>query len=599
MVQKANLTWKSADLYLGLALFNFLLCIMLLIFFSPERTVFENMKSLKKYENINWKQAQLELFKLQTEILKAYRTGNTKEVLKAQHALTRSFAARALAVRKVTTNKGKNTPGIDKIVLKTNEQKFKAITNVKNLSSYKAQPVRRIYIPKANGKLRPLGIPTIMDRIVQTLFYFAIDPIAEETACKRSYGFRLHRGVHDNAQYLKLVLGNYTSTRRYVLKADIQGFFSSVNHNWLLDNVIIDKRILKEILKAGHVEDFILHDTSEGFPQGSAISPSLANLVLNGLEEHLGKEFLTTRYADDFIVAGKSPEELRNLALPKINSFLIERGLSLDPDKTRIFSIEEGFEFLGFYFREYPDKNRAKGTKKGIFLIKPSPIKVKTFVRELKAIVKKYKNRPFYDLVAKLNQKLRGWAEHYKKVSSQQTFSTINFHVWTALWFMIKKKHRRRSKTWLYKTYFVKVKENKWVFVGKKGTNSLTLFQIPYVTIKYHWLCKDANAYDPAFIEYFYKRNVSESKNVLLSGGTKSAIAKIQNGYCPVCEMSLFNGEDLEIHHILPRREGNDHSLKNLKLLHKLCHKQIEYSKDSSLKAVWLKKGILLPEKKK
>ena len=168
---------------------------------------------------------------------------------------------------------------------------------------------------------------------------------------------------------------------------------------------------------------------------------------------------------------------------------------------------------------------------------------------------------------------------------------------------MIREKHRRRSKTWLYKTYFEKVGENKWIFVRKKGKNKdeekLILFQIPYVPIKRHVLCKDLNAYDLASIEYFYKRNVSASKNVLLSGGTKSALAKLQKGYCPACEMSLFNGEDLEIHHILPRRESENHSLKNLKLLHKLCHKQVEYSKDSNLRAAWLKKGILSPEKRK
>jgi len=264
----------------------------------------------------------IELFKLQSGILKAYRTGVVEDVLKAQHNLTRSFAARALAVRKITTYGGKNTYGIDKVLLKRNEDKFKAIHIVKDLSSYESQPVRRVYIPKANGKLRPLGIPTIRDRIVQTLFYFATDPMAEETACKRSYGYRLHRGVHDNATYLKLVLGSYTSTRRYLLKADIAGFFPSVNHNRLLENVIMDKRILKEFLKAGYLENYVFHDTDEGFPQGSPVSPPLANLTLNGLEEYLGKDFLTARYADDFIVAGKSPEELRNVALLKINAFL-------------------------------------------------------------------------------------------------------------------------------------------------------------------------------------------------------------------------------------------------------------------------------------
>jgi RNA-directed DNA polymerase len=195
----------------------------------------------------------------------------------------------------------------------------------------------------------------------------------------------------------------------------------------------------------------------------------------------LDKEFLTTRYADDFVVAGKSPEELRNAALPKINSFLLERGLKLDLDKTRIFSIEEGFDFLGFNFRKYPNKHRAKGTKKNIFLVKPSPINVKTFIRKLIIIIKKYKSWSVYDLVLKLNQKLRGWAKHYKKVSSKKIFGTIHYHVWRALWTMIRKKHRRRSTTWLYRTYFEKVGENNSIFVGKKGKNKekkLTLFQI-------------------------------------------------------------------------------------------------------------------------
>lgn len=165
----------------------------------------------------------------------------------------------------------------------------------------------------------------------------------------------------------------------------------------------MDRRILREFLEAGHFKDFIFHDTLEGFPQGSPVSPSLANLTLNGLEEHLGKEFLTTRYADNFIVAGKNPEELRNVASPKINSFLLERGLKLDPDKTRIFPIKEGFDFLGLNFREYPDIRRIKGTKKEVFLVKPSPTKVKTFIRELIVIIKEYKNRSSYDLVSKLN----------------------------------------------------------------------------------------------------------------------------------------------------------------------------------------------------
>ena len=154
------------------------------------------MKIAKNYDDINWQQCRKELFRLQFEVLKAYRTNDKEKfnkIQQAQHSLTRSFAARCLAVRKVTSNSGKDTPGIDKVVYKTKKEKFDIIKEIKDLSHYKAQPVRRVYISKSNNKLRPLGIPTMKDRIVQTLFHFAIDPIVEETTDSRSYGFRLYK----------------------------------------------------------------------------------------------------------------------------------------------------------------------------------------------------------------------------------------------------------------------------------------------------------------------------------------------------------------------------------------------------------------------
>lgn len=264
------------------------------------------MKIATSWNTINWKKAESDLANLQYEILKAHRKGDCNLVLTTQHMLIKSFAARCLAVRKVTSNQGGKTLGIDEKTYNTDLEKFLAVQAVKDLRNYESNPVRRVYIPRPDGKKRPLGIPTIKDRVVQTLFLFALDPIAEEQADTRSYGFRMYHGVHDCVTYLNLVCSSYTATRRYVLDADIEQFFPSVSHQWLLDNIPINKRILNEFLKAGFYEDLAFSPTNEGFPQGSPISPALANMSLNGLQEWLGAEFLFVRYADDFLVLGKT-----------------------------------------------------------------------------------------------------------------------------------------------------------------------------------------------------------------------------------------------------------------------------------------------------
>jgi RNA-directed DNA polymerase len=407
----------------------------------------KSYKIARNYDEIDWAQSQKELASLQYDVLKAYREKDSQKTILAQNKVVRSFAARSLAVRKVTSNKGAKTKGIDGIMISTKKDKFKLIQKLKNIgpSNYEAKPVRRVFIPKSPGKNRPLGIPTIVDRVVQTLYYFALDPIAEEQADIRSYGFRKYRGVNDCAIYLKLVLGNYTATRRFILKCDIKGFFPSVAHEWLLKNIPMDKRILEKFLKAGFLDNHIFNTTEEGFPQGSPISPTLANMTLNGLMDHIGGKFLMTRYADDFVIAGKTREELLNEAYPKVREFLEIRGLQLETEKTKVMEISEGFDFLGYHFREYYDPTRIKGTKQGIFLVKPSKEKIQQFKREISRTVRKYRKPPLYVLLQILNEKLRGWAEHYRTVTSQAAFKSIHYHVWKITWPMLLKKHRRRN----------------------------------------------------------------------------------------------------------------------------------------------------------
>jgi RNA-directed DNA polymerase len=549
----------------------------------------------KNYDEINWAYSQKKLAVLQHDILEAYKKKDSHRILITQNKLIRSFAARSLAVRKVTSNKGAKTKGIDGVSITTKVDKFKLIKELKNISpsSYEAKPVRKVLIPKTPGKLRPLGIPTILDRVVQTLYYFALDPIAEEQADIRSYGFRKYRSVNDCVIYLKLVLGNYTATRRYVLKCDIKGFFPSVAHAWLLKNIPMNKTILEKFLKAGFVDNHIFNTTEEGFPQGSPISPTLANMALNGLSDCIGEEFRMTRYGDDFVILGKTKEALLNEAYPKIQDFLKIRGLELE--KTQVVEISEGFDFLGYHFREFYDPARIKGTKKGIFLVKPSKAKIQEFKKLISKTVRENTKSPMYVLIQILNEKLRGWAEHYRTVTSQKAFSSIHYHVWNTTWAMLRKKHRTRNVKRILEKYYCKRLGNKWILRCEQsdGKSEMTLFQIPYVEMRRHQLCDSGNPYDPENYEYFKRRLSRSARYSILLGRMRSNLLKIQKGKCPVCTNSLLNGEDLEVHHILPRKDGGSDKPKNLLLLHKECHKQVTNSKNENTIAIWRQQGII------
>jgi RNA-directed DNA polymerase len=547
------------------------------------------------YKNINWKLCNIKLLNLQHEILKAFRVGNKSQVKKLQHDLIRSFSARALAIRKISSNKGNNTPGIDGQLMNTDELKMVCINRLKNLKNYKASPVKRIHIRKNDGKTRPIGIPTFFDRAVQTLFLFTIEPIMEEISCDRAYGFRLGKSLHDCATYLFFVLASVTATRRFILCTDIDKFFDSVSHTWLLNNVPMNRAILHEFLKAGFLHLNVKYATHVGFPQGSPISPALANIALSGMQKFLGPEFLCTRFADDFVVLGKTFNNLKTTGLTLINEFIALRGLKLNLSKTKIYNIQEGFDFLGLNFREYSDKTRIRGTKLGALLIKPKKSKINEFIKDLTQTVKSHKNsKNFLLLIIKLNQKLRGFAEHYRKYVAKKIFSFINFRLFKTIYSMIKKKHRGRNATWRNRAYFCKIKKTNWNFCYKiRGKVVISLFNITQVPIKRHRLAKTGNPYDPENYANFKARTKLLANSCITSSKTKAILLTKQKGYCPVCGERLQNQEDLNIHHISPKKKGGSHKIKNLLLLHKICHVQVEISTDTALQATFLREGFI------
>ncbi len=295
------------------------------------------------WHTINWQKVHENVRRLQARIVKATQAGRWGKVKALQHLLTHSFGGKVLAVKRVTENQGKRTPGVDKETWSTPDSKAAAVQKLQH-RGYRPKPLRRVYIAKSNGKLRPLGIPCMRDRGMQALYLLAVDPIAETLADPNSYGFRLQRSTIDAIEQCFTVLSKKRSPE-WIIFGDIRSCFDEISHDWLLANIPMNKTILHKWLKAGFVDKHVFHPTELGTPQGGICSPVLANMTLDGLEKELRQRFPKPktgynakvnliRFADDFIITGISKQVLEEEVKPLVEQFLQKRGLSLSPQKT-------------------------------------------------------------------------------------------------------------------------------------------------------------------------------------------------------------------------------------------------------------------------
>jgi RNA-directed DNA polymerase len=278
---------------------------------------------------INWIAVNRNVSRLQARIVKATQQKKWGKVQSLQRLLTHSFSGKALAVKRVTENQGKDTPGVDQITWNTPQDKIDAVYSLKQ-RGYQPLPLRRIYIPKKNGKKRPLGIPVMKDRAMQALYLLALAPVAETTADTHSYGFRPQRSTADAIEQCFLVLGRQ-SAPQWILEGDIKGCFDKISHEWLLTHIPVERGILRKWLKAGFMDKRLLYPTEEGTPQGGIISPVLANMALDGLQRLLKERFPSgvsfCRYADDFIVTGRSRDLLEQHVKP------LNEGTQINPKR--------------------------------------------------------------------------------------------------------------------------------------------------------------------------------------------------------------------------------------------------------------------------
>jgi len=568
----------------------------------------ENMSNIYAFpfswHDIDWRKIQSKVSYYQNQLAVAELKGNYGLVTKLQKNLVNSFSGRALAVRAIVSNKGKNTPGVDGIIWDTSDKKMEAIHRLGENRNYRCLPVKRAYIPKSEGKLRPLGIPSMYDRGLQYLWKLALDPIAECRADRHSYGFRKGRSTQDVQTIMHLLLSP-SSRCDWVLEADIKGFFDNISHDWIIQNIPMDKNILHEWLKAGALEipSQEFHEGVAGVPQGGPISPLIANMTLDGLQDwvkgsvkHLYKKSRLTswspkvnviRYADDFIVTAATKRILDTIVKPSIQDFLALRGLELNHEKTCITSIKKGFNFVGFHFRVYPDKSGPKGVKS---IVKPTKESKKRLRSKIKDVVKL--SRSSGEIIKELNPILRGWANYYRATSAKTSFTSIGKYIWDKTWVWAKRKHRQLNFRDLAELYYTQREKRKWIFKGELMGKDLTIFLMDRVAIKRHSLARNYNPYLFDNEKYYSKRDKRLSSSHLWSENKRKLLRR-DKYKCRICNKYICGEDIVEVHHIKPKKLGGADTMSNSVVLHAECHKQLTHTKSRSLLAQFRKEQIL------
>nr|YP_009370261.1 putative reverse transcriptase/maturase [Bulboplastis apyrenoidosa]YP_009370300.1 putative reverse transcriptase/maturase [Bulboplastis apyrenoidosa]ARO90750.1 putative reverse transcriptase/maturase [Bulboplastis apyrenoidosa]ARO90789.1 putative reverse transcriptase/maturase [Bulboplastis apyrenoidosa] len=517
-------------------------------------------RCVEDWNALPWKKFQKDVFRLQHRIYKARQAENYKLVSKLQRLLFQSRAVRFLAIRQITQlNRGKVTAGVDGIARLNVRERLRIFEDLNDLKNYKHQPLKRIYIPKPNGEKRPLGIPTIKDRIVQCMLKYTLEPVYEAYASKGSWGFRPGRSTHDVLMqiFVNLKKSDINYEKR-ILELDIEKCFDKINHDRLMEEIYLPtymNRIIRSALKAGVLKE--REATHEGTPQGGVISPLLCNIILHGIEDLWNQPYKYfckdrsvirskkseiaqrgIRYADDivfFLQEGEQADQLRK----KIDDFLIERGLKVKEAKTHLVKSTKGFDFLGWRFEVKPNHSlTCRPSKKNrIQMIK----KIKTKMKDCRLDLKKR--------LEKVKVIYRGW-RNYHQYCDLSTVNLWSINEW--VYKFVKKANNKLKRKKRTEAKVVRIEKIQDIFNNHK----FALFK--HVAVK-----SDKSPFDNDWIYWSNRKNKQYDR-------LKAKMLKRQKFRCGECNLKFASDDQIDLHHIDGSHENN--SYRNLIVLHRSCH---------------------------
>ena len=541
----------------------------------------KNVTELDRWQDVDWKSVNASVKSLRQRIYVASQNDEMKIVSGLQKLMLRSRTNWLQAIRRVTQiNRGRRTPGVDREIITTPKERLELFhwLEIININEWQPMPTRRVEIPKGGGKMRPLSMPIIRDRVIQAIVKNALEPYWEARFESISYGFRPGRSTHDAIMELHLSLRG--QRLQWILDGDIKGAFDNINQDHLMQTIgnFPARKVIERWLKAGVMIGVDFTPTPAGTPQGGVISPLLANIALHGMEKAIGVTRKTEpsggrpqvtspvkviRYADDFVVLAETEEDAVR-AKASLDGWLNRRGLEMSEEKTSIIHIDQGFDFLGFTIKRYKSAQSRRGT---VIHTRPSKKSILKFKEKVRDIFDKGKHKSPERILMEINPLITGWGLYFRTGVSKKTFGGLDNFIWHRCWRYAKRRHPKKGKRWVAKKYFTTHKGQKWTFYDEAtGKNIRRMSHIP---IERHRKVKyGASPDDPGLEKYWENRQ----RNPKVPTGQKWDLWKRQQGICPECKGWLDNGEELQVHHLKGR---GDEKLKYKQLLHETCHDKI------------------------